>query len=151
MYSIKVAGFSVTRAIVTVVIILAVLAAICTGVFLFLKDQKITGAQVFSNSVIKEISDSNTAASFANFDTSLKTDESAAYYSWLFWSSNFADEKITIDLPAVSSDYTNPSPDHLFGNGSVITVTYNTSSSSKLALTVIQQSDGWKILNYASV
>lgn len=151
MYSTRVAGFSAARIIVIIVIILGIITAILTGAFFLLKEQKTTSAKAFTNTVISSISKGDSAETFENLDSSLKNDESAAYYNWLFWTSSFTEGGVTISDTIVSSEYTNASPGHLVGNGSVITITYSTSVSSKVSLTAIQQDDGWKIMDYASV
>lgn len=151
MYSTRDAGFSAKRIIISIVIILGIIITILTVAFFFLKEQKITSAQSFTNNIAQGISDGDVATTFDEFDQSLKPDASTAYYSWLFWSSSFTENKITINGTATSSEYSNPTPDHLIGNGSIVTVTYSTSESSKVSLTAIQQADGWKILNYASI
>jgi len=151
MYSTRDAGFSATRIIISVVIILGIIASVLVVTFFLLKEQKIVSAKTFTDSIVSNISDNDTKTAFDKFDSSLSTNTSTAYYSWLFWSSSFVNNKVTINKTTPSSDYTNPSLDHLLGNGSVITVMYSTSASSKVSLTAIQQADGWKVVNYASI
>jgi hypothetical protein len=151
MYSTKAAGFSITKIIVITLIILAVIAAACTATYFVLKEQRTASAQLFTDVFVKDISDNNTTKTFSELNSSLKTDESTAYYSWLFWSSSFSQNKVEIHTPAVNTEYSNASIDHLFSNGSEVKISYTTSASSKLVLTVIQQADGWKILNYESI
>ena len=151
MYSTRVAGFSATRIIISIVVILGIIAAILIATFFLLKEQKTTSAKTFTDTVVSSIAEGDTATAFDNFDSSLKTDESTAYYSWLFWSSNFTENKVAINTTEASSEHTNPSFGHLFGNGSVVTIMYTNSESSKVSLTAIQQDGGWKIVNYASV
>lgn len=151
MHSTKVLGFSVVRTIVVVLIVLGVLGALGTAGFFVLKNQKVGEAKTFSDSLVKSISDGDAADAFSTFDSSLKTDESTAYYSWLFWSSGIKNSNTTIETPALSAEYKDLSVGNLFSIGSVIEVTYSTSGSSKVLLTVVQKDDGWKVLDYAAI
>lgn len=141
-------GFSKVRLLIGILGIAILLAGGFIGFFFFMQTSHINSASAFIGTFASDLEQGNTDATFESLDDSLKSDEGVAYYSWLYWSSAFAQNDISIESTPDASTLTDRSIGAVLGGTSDVLFTLNTSIGTKINLTVTKKGSTWTVVDY---